>query len=82
MKKRLAYYFLTLVPLLFLIYAAKSDSISSEWFVISLMFYGFIYRPLTDYYRLLNKHVIVKMKFYQIFIPWWQMQYLRELYLN
>lgn len=81
MKKLLIYYFVILSPFVLLIYCSKNNLIDAGWFVALLFFYCFIYRAITDYFRLRNKNVIGKDEFWKCFIPVLQMKYFRELYL-
>jgi hypothetical protein len=78
-KQLLLYYFLTIGPLLLLVYCGKQGLISSTSFL--LLFLGYIpYRFLTDYYRLRSKGVIGKKDFLKVLNPFFHGQYFRELY--
>lgn len=78
-KKLLLYYFLTIGPLLLLVYCGKHGIISSTTFL--LLFLGYIpYRFLTDYYRLRSKGVIEKKDYLKVLNPFNNSLYFRELY--
>lgn len=78
-KQLLAYYVITITPLLLLVYCGKQGLIGSTWFLIS--FLGYIpYRYLTDYYRLRNKGVLDKKDYLKVLNPFFHGQYFRELY--
>ena len=64
-----------------LILMGKAHQLSSGQFVLSLVVYFFLFRPVTDYYRLLNKGIIKVNDFWKCFSPFLQMQYFKELYL-
>jgi len=81
MKKLLVYYFIILAPVILLIYASNMKQISSGWFAILLFAYAFIYRNITDYYRLRSKNVITKKEFWKLLRIGSRMTYFKELYL-
>ncbi len=79
MKQLLIYYFQILLPIPLLVSLANISSIS---FVVGLILYVLIYRPLVDGYRLLSKGIISKNEFFKIFIPLWRLKYFTELYFE
>lgn len=81
MKKLFIYYLVILAPFLLLIYTTKAGLIRNDIFMVLFFFYVFIYRNITDYYRLLNKNVIEKGQFWDLIMPFGTIRYFRELYL-
>lgn len=80
MKNLIVYYLLIFVPLFLLIDLTKNNLLTSGQFVGLLFFYAFIYRTLTDYYRLKSKNIIDKKGFWKIFVPGSRLKYFRDLY--
>lgn len=80
MKKLLIYYFIAFVPFILLIYAGSEQLISKVWFLILLFVYAFVYRNITDYYRLRSKQIQVPHPIQTMFFPGLQYQYFWELY--
>lgn len=81
MKKLYWYYVAIFLPLIILLVLNKYNLISNVWFCISLLFYAFIYRNLTDYWRLRSKNIIEKMSLVKIFLSGFVFKYFKELYL-
>ncbi len=81
MKKISWYYVAIFLPLIMLLVLTKYKLISNVWFCISLFFYAFIYRSLTDYWRLRSKNIIEKMSPVKIFLSGFVFKYFKELYL-
>lgn len=81
MKKISLYYISIFLPLIILLVFSKYKLISNVWFCISLFFYAFIYRALTDYWRLRSKNIIEKMSLVKIFLSGFVFKYFKELYL-
>jgi hypothetical protein len=79
MKNTIAYYFLIVSPLAILVVLAKNREIRSEWFAILMLLYCLVYRPVTDYYRLLSKNILSKKDFCRA-TPWLQAKYFKDLY--
>ncbi len=77
----LIYYITILTPLCLLIFLVISKAIDNSLFCILLFFYAFVYRTITDYLRLLSKHVISKKAFWKLLIPGSRIKYFKELYL-
>ena len=78
MKNLIIYYFTILIPLPILVWLAFSNKTNS--FVILLLFYALVYRPIIDGYRLIEKGVISKKGFWELFIPFWSIKWFKELY--
>jgi hypothetical protein len=83
MKHTIIFILLTILPLPASVYLAKYGIINSEEFVFFLLFYAFLFRPFTDYYRLKQKGIIGKDEFWKSFLPgYFQAKYFGELYTN
>jgi hypothetical protein len=80
MKSLIIYYFSIIAPLAALIYTATNKSIESSWFLVLMLAYVFIYRSLTDYFRLRSKKVIAKKDFWRILVPGARAKYFKALY--
>jgi hypothetical protein len=80
MKNIIVYYFVILVPFFGLLIAMKRELLSEEWCIALLVFYAFIYRTLTDYYRLKSKNAITSKQFFSLLIPGSRIKYFKELY--
>ena len=80
MKNIIVYYFVILVPFFGLLFAMKRELLSEEWLAALLVFYAFIYRTLTDYYRLKSKNAITNKQFFSLLIPGRRIRYFKELY--
>ena len=80
MKNIIVYYFVILVPFFGLLFAMKRELLSEEWLAALLVFYAFIYRTLTDYYRLKSKNAITSKQFFSLLIPGSRIKYFKELY--
>jgi hypothetical protein len=79
MRNIVVYYFIILVPFFLLLFAAKWGLISSNLFLVLLLFYV-LYRQFTDVLRLLATGVIEKVTWKMIANPFLQIQYFKELY--
>jgi uncharacterized membrane protein YdjX (TVP38/TMEM64 family) len=83
MKNTIIYLLVTILPLPIYVYLGKFGIISSQEFVLLLLMYAFIYRPITDYYRLKQKGLISKEEFWKSFLPgYFQQKYFLRLYTN
>ena len=80
MKNLLVYYLVILVPFFCLLYVMKNELIDEDWCIALLVFYAFIYRTLTDYFRLKSKNVITSKQFFSLLIPGSRIKYFKELY--
>ncbi len=76
MRNTIIFYLVTILPLLISVYLGKFGIISSEEFVLLLLIYAFIYRPIADYSRLKQKGLISKNEFWKSFLPgYFQLKY-------
>jgi uncharacterized membrane protein len=80
LKNTFLYYIAISIPFAGLIYLAKTGSNTA--FVICLLVYVFIYRPLTDRHRLLAKGVITIKKARKFYFVGISSKYFRELYFS
>ena len=78
MKNLIVYYLQIFLPLP-LIFTSQFNIPNYLGFM--LVFY-LIYRVFTDYYRLLNKGLMEKNEFYKMFIPFWRIQFFKEMYFE
>lgn len=81
-KKIFLFYLLLIIPLGCLILSAKYDYINSGTFVLLLIIYLFIYRPLICGIRLVQNKKIGKQDFWKNFIPFWNDKYWSFLFFN
>ncbi len=47
-----------------------------------LLIFYVIYRIFVDYYRLVNKGLMEKKDFFKILIPFWPIQFFKEMYFE
>ena len=80
MKYLMVYYLLIILPCFVLFELSKTGYFSSKEFVIYFFLYAFVYRTITDYFRLVSKNAIAKKVYWKIFIPGSRIKYFRELY--
>ena len=80
MKNSIVYYLAIFIPLIILYNLLKSDSIDTSWFLIAIFTYAFVYRMITDYYRLLSRNAIEKKDYWKLLIPGSRYRYFRSLY--
>ena len=80
MKNSIVYYLTIFIPLIILFYLLKSDKIDPTFFLLYLFIYAFVYRIITDYFRLLSRHIIQKKDFWKLFIPGARYKYFFSLY--
>ncbi len=79
MKSLLIFYLAILLPLAFLFWLGKMGYNAS--FATGIVCYAFLYRPLTDGYRLIKKGAIKKKELWKMFIPLWgRSRFFTELY--
>ena len=83
MKNIFVYYVAILTPLLAIIIWMRLTP-HPYWFVLALFLYFFLYRPLTDGYRLYEKGIIGKKDICKLFIPFnsIMVDHFRELYFR
>ena len=80
MKQLLVYYTIIILPFTILCYCFRKNMIGDDWFLISFLFYAFVYRTYIDYTRLRSKNVIEKNHFWKLFIPGFRIKYFTALY--
>jgi hypothetical protein len=81
MKTLISYYFWIIIPFPFMAYLAFNRI--EPLFIISLLAYGLIYRPITDGIKLKRKGLIKDRKdYWKLFIWWAQLKWFKELYLK
>jgi len=80
MKNTILYYLFILAPIVPLMIFVNNDLLNDWWLIIFIL-YIFIYRAITDYWRLASKNIITKKDFWKILIPGSRFKYFRELYL-
>lgn len=80
MKNSILYYLVISIPLFILIYLLKSDRIDVTPFLISIFSYAFVYRMITDYYRLLSRKALEKKELWKLIIPGARIKYFKQLY--
>ena len=80
MRKLIVYYVVIIVPFLLLILAMKRELIGMDWSLVLFIFYAFIYRGITDFYRLKSKNIITNKQYLTILIPGSRIKYFKELY--
>lgn len=81
MKNLFIYYLVILVP--FAAFPLLLKTGHGTLAVACFLFYAFIYRSLTDGYRLIRKGVLKKGELWKMFIPFWiRSRYFKELYLE
>lgn len=81
MKNLFAYYFAILLPVPAIVWLALQPS-RAVLFIVALAVYLFIYRTLTDFYRLEQKGVVKKGDLWRMLIPLWRLKYFHELYFQ
>ncbi len=81
MKNLIIYYIVILLPLCVLFWILFSLD-NSKLFIILLLIYGIVFRPLIDAYRLIKKGVIQKKSWWKMFSPIAHVKWFRELYLK
>jgi hypothetical protein len=79
MKQIIFYYLTILAPIPLLVWLVDFDK---GLFMVFLLIYAIIYRPLTDGYRLLTKGVINRKKLWIMFTGYGNIKYFKELYLQ
>jgi len=79
MKSSILYYLVITVPFVALLYGGL-DKIDSALFIVLLLTYVFIYRPITDYLRLLSRNIIGRKDFWRTYMPSSRIKYFKALY--
>ncbi len=80
MKNIFIYYLAFMIGPGILMYYLLSNE-NNVGFVIAILIYALIYRPIIDGLRLISKQVITKRQFWKLFIPFWHAKWMKELYL-
>lgn len=81
MKNIFFFYLAILAPLAGVIWLGKAGHINA--FAACLLGYAFIYRSLTDGYRLIGKGLIKRNDLWKMFIPFWlRPKYFMDLYFK
>ena len=63
----LAYHGATLAPLIIVVYLFSYGHINTLWFVLLMLLYGLIFRPVIDFYRLKALNLMNDHDFWKIF---------------
>lgn len=69
-----------IIPFIILFFLAFYDL--NMIFVITLVFYAFVYRPIIDGNRLIKKGLIEKREIWKLLIFYGHIKYFKELYLE
>jgi|WetSurSiteA1Bulk_404760.scaffolds.fasta_scaffold01010_7 hypothetical protein len=77
--KNLLVYYLSIISPLAVLALLLFEGMKVE-FVIGILVYASVYRPVTDGFRLLAKGKIQKDEFWKLFIPFWSIQWFKSLY--
>jgi len=81
MKNLFIFYLVTIfIPIPILIWFALNEM--NDLFVISLLVYALLYRPIFDYLRLKGKVKADNNNMWKFFIPFWSLKWFKSLYLN
>jgi hypothetical protein len=80
MKNLLTYYLFILLPIPFIIYESRYND--SNVFIISILTYTIIYRPVIDGLRLYSKGVFKISDFWKLFVPFYRFKIFKTLYTN
>lgn len=76
----LSYYLQIILPLVFLVWLIEIQAI--DVFVLSLLAYVLVYRPVIDGFRLVELGLINKTKSWKLFIPFYSMRHFHDLYFK
>ena len=82
MKNIINFYAALFSPLPLLVLLSKLDLISSVQFSVMLLLYALLYNPICRYLRLIAINKVDKSSFWKFFIPFWDMQYFKELFIS
>ena len=63
MKKLVVYHLVTIIPIIVLLTYYLTNRIGIGAFAILFLLYGFIFRPIIDYYRLKGKGLVNRSDF-------------------
>ena len=81
MKNIFIYYLAFMIGPSILMYYLLSNE-NNVGFVIAILIYALIYRPIIDGLRLISKQVITKRQSWKLFIPFWHIKWMKDLYLS
>ena len=82
MKNTFLYYLAILLPLIAILLMAYTHYAVYTW-VVLLLIYGVIYRPLVDGVRLIQKGVIRKSEIWKLFVPFfYHGKWFKQLYFS
>jgi hypothetical protein len=80
MKSLIIYYIKILLPVPIIVFFANMEL---TWIFFALLgLYLLIYRAIIDGDRLMQKGSIDKSERWKLFIPFWRLRYLEELYFS
>ena len=79
-RNRITFWLLCLIP--FCCVFLLGQYFGPTWFVVSLMFYAAVYRPLLAIYRLLQLGLIEKKDAWKLFIPFYHTSYTADLWVG
>lgn len=75
---KLTYFYLfIIIPFLLILLVKKSS-----FFLIFILIYALVYRPIINYFRLKHLNIIDEKKFFYVFIPFWETQYMKEIFFK
>ncbi|WP_346237314.1 hypothetical protein ABDK00_011210 [Niabella insulamsoli] len=77
--KLIPYYLLIIVPFVFVFWSAQ---LSGSTFVVSMLIYAMIYRPIVDGVRLIHLGLLKRSEIWKMFIPFYPVGYIKELYFK
>lgn len=77
--KSLLYYVAILLPLIGIGYLMLNQT-DTKTSVVLLFVYAFVYRPLTDAWRLWDKKILTRQNLLKYYPYWWRLKWLRDLY--
>jgi hypothetical protein len=81
MKSLITYYLFAIILPVFIL-ALLIQNEYKNTFVISLLFFALVYRPLLDGNRLIKKGVIKKREIWKLFVFYGHIKWFRELYFE
>lgn len=79
--KKLILYFLSIILPVILILTLKNEGIFNDvTFIFVCFVYLILYRPIVDYFRLVDKGLISKNQFLSLFNPGTTFKYFKDLF--
>lgn len=78
MKNTIIYYLAIIAPLAAISFLSENATV----FFILMLAYAFVYRPVTDFFRLKNKRLIQKKDFIKLYNPFFREKFAKGLYCN